>query len=83
MVYSKIFRAARANLLSILKEKAWKMFGGDVTKNSDFIKGKMVVLYQFSGGDATENGDFQKDKQRLQWYIFFQYSISSWRKLIF
>ena len=62
MVYSKIFRAARANLLSILKEKGGgdlhengdfqtvKCLGGDVTKNSDFIEGKIVVLYQSSIG---------------------------------
>ena len=24
------------------------------------------------GGDASENGDFQSEKQRLQWYNFFQ-----------
>ena len=24
------------------------------------------------GGDASENGGFQREKQRLQWYTFFQ-----------
>ena len=40
MIYSKIFRAARANLLRVVKNfwrKTHEIFdGGDLTKNHDF-----------------------------------------------
>ena len=60
----RVLRGARSDFLYTKKRSAatlvriaaaiYLSYGGDVTKNSDFIEGKMVVLYQFlSGGDVT------------------------------